>query len=217
MNAVTLPHPSAHIILPALFTLLLFAGLPLMDYVGRGPRDQLNILDVQTTLPPPPPPAPPPVRESKQMERDVPKPMLIEQQRRIPLSASLRLDVALADVSGDFAMDFRIAKPNFDAVAEDTIFELSELDSPPQPIARLNPMYPPRALMQRLEGEVQMDIVVNRDGTVRDAEVVRVSPEGVFEDVALRAVRRWRFSPGILDGEAVPARVRQTMHFSLER
>ena len=217
MSSETRPQPSSHVLLPALFTLLLFAGLPLTDYVGHSPRNQMSIADVQTAVPSPPPPPAPPVRERRQTERMVPTPRLIEQHRRIPLSAALRLDMTPGDVSGDFAIDFHIAEPDFPAVAEDTIFELSELDSPPQPIARLNPMYPPRALMQRLEGEVHLDIVVNRDGTVRDAEVVRVSPEGVFEDVALRAVRRWRFSPGILDGEAVPARVRQTLYFSLER
>ena len=41
---------------------------------------------------------------------------------------------------------------------------------------------------------------VSVDGRVVRAEVVRASPEGVFEEAALAAVRRWQFSAPVIDG-----------------
>jgi len=55
------------------------------------------------------------------------------------------------------------------------------------------PDYPPEALQKKLAGEVRVRVTVQADGKVKDAVVVSASPEGVFDEAALAAARKWRF------------------------
>ncbi|MEM9300470.1 MAG: energy transducer TonB [Pseudomonadota bacterium] len=80
-----------------------------------------------------------------------------------------------------------------------------------EPIAQVAPRYPRKALRGRLEGEVTVLATVNRHGAVIDVEVVSASPTGLFEEAALAAMQRWRFSPP----ERI-AQVEQTFDFLLE-
>lgn len=66
-------------------------------------------------------------------------------------------------------------------------------------------LYPERAFLNRIGGTVQVRVFLSRAGTVERAEVVSASPAGHFEDAALEAVRRSRFSAGRKDGQAVPS------------
>jgi TonB family protein len=51
---------------------------------------------------------------------------------------------------------------------------------------------------------VLLQIIVLADGTVGDAEVMRCVPHRLgFENVALQAVRQWRYEPALRDGEPV--------------
>ncbi|BBA35828.1 TonB domain protein [Methylocaldum marinum] len=83
-------------------------------------------------------------------------------------------------------------------------------------ISRVLPEYPPRARAQRIEGWVRLEIEVSPSGTVSAARVVAASPERVFDDAALKAIRRWRFQPAFSEGRAVSQRATLTMRFRLE-
>jgi TonB family protein len=48
---------------------------------------------------------------------------------------------------------------------------------------------------------VELRVTVAEDGTVRDIQVV--SGLGVFTEAATSAVRRWRYTPALLDGKPV--------------
>jgi protein TonB len=59
------------------------------------------------------------------------------------------------------------------------------------------PRYPPQAYRRRQEGTVEIEFVVNADGTVGDVTVVRADPRGVFDREAINAMKQWRFeAPG---------------------
>ena len=134
----------------------------------------------------------------------------------LPLNLAMNLDLALGDVGGDFDLDFGIAAPALSAATEDLVFELSDLDEPPRPLVRLRPIYPAQARMRQIEGAVVLEFVVRRDGKASDIKVVTAFPGDTFNDAAIRAVKRWRFTPGSRSGEPVPARVRQKISFKLE-
>lgn len=72
------------------------------------------------------------------------------------------------------------------------------------------PAYPDDARQQKLEGSVELGFIVASDGRVKDVEVVRSTPPGVFDAEAIAAVRRWRYDPRREDGVPVdyPAKVR---------
>lgn len=74
--------------------------------------------------------------------------------------------------------------------------------------------YPPGARADEVEGNVDLEIVVDRDGRVIEARVARPAGHG-FDDAALAAVRRYRFSPAQRDGRAVRVRMPWSVQFRL--
>ena len=63
------------------------------------------------------------------------------------------------------------------------------------------------------EGAVKLEVWVAADGSVTDAKVLssEMSPE--FEKQAIEAVKKWKFTPKIEDGKAVPSKGIQVISF----
>ena len=76
-------------------------------------------------------------------------------------------------------------------------------DSDVVPLVRVDPTYPPKAKQRRIEGWVDIEFAISPAGTVEKPKVIGANPPTVFEQAALRAVRRWRYSPKVEDGKAV--------------
>jgi len=74
----------------------------------------------------------------------------------------------------------------------------------PKPIRKVVPVYPPMAHGQRLTGpvEVVVNITVGPDGSVEKTEIVR-SNNLLFNQSALAAAQKWRFEPGLINGEPI--------------
>ncbi|WP_404342009.1 TonB family protein [Vreelandella venusta] len=65
------------------------------------------------------------------------------------------------------------------------------------PTSRVNPSYPPRAQRRGMEGFVEVEFVIQRNGSV-DSGSIRVTnaqPRRVFEEAARDAIARWQFEP----------------------
>ena len=71
------------------------------------------------------------------------------------------------------------------------------------PLVRVDPQYPPKARQRRIEGYVDIEFTIGPAGTVKNPKVIGASPPSVFDQAALRAVRRWRYNPKVVDGTAV--------------
>ena len=78
------------------------------------------------------------------------------------------------------------------------------------------PVYPPGALRDHVEGWVEVDFTVSEAGGVRDIEVVAAEPRGVFEAAATAAVGQWRFQPRVVNGRPVSQRSSVTLRFNVE-
>lgn len=204
-------------ILAGAVSLGLYLLLPYLERLSAPPRQTLTLRTVATAkLPPPPPPRR--VEQKPAVDRPKPpKPELEEPRRRLtPMQAAMNLSMAIGEVGGDFDVDFGIATAALDEQVQQLVFEIGDLDEPPRPLIRLDPIYPPQARMRRVEGNVVVEFVVASDGTVRDVVVVSSQPGDVFTSAAVRAIERWRFVPGSKGGEAVATRVRQRVEFKLE-
>lgn len=204
-------------ILAGAVSLGLYLLLPYLERLSAPPRQTLTLRTVATAkLPPPPPPRR--VEQKPAVDRPKPpKPELEEPRRRLtPMQAAMNLSMAIGEVGGDFGADFGIATAALDEQVQQLVFEIGDLDEPPRPLIRLDPIYPPQARMRRVEGNVVVEFVVASDGTVRDVVVVSSQPGDVFTSAAVRAIERWRFVPGSKGGEAVATRVRQRVEFKLE-
>lgn len=74
------------------------------------------------------------------------------------------------------------------------------------PESRVEPALPGRAAELGIEGEVTLQLLVRRDGTVGEVRVLREAPGGWgFGEAASRAVGQWLYEPARRDGEPVDA------------
>ena len=75
------------------------------------------------------------------------------------------------------------------------------VDVLPQPITRVPPDDPDSARAAGIEGTVQLRVLVDRDGKVVDAKIVKSIP--ALDSAALASVRKWTFKPATSKGTPV--------------
>ena len=79
------------------------------------------------------------------------------------------------------------------------------------------PTYPRNALRMGREGYVLIEFDVDTDGSVLDPYVIESEPTGVFERSAIKAVRKWLFSPPVYKDVSVKVNdVRARVTFALD-
>ncbi len=97
----------------------------------------------------------------------------------------------------------------------DTVLEVGGEVAAPVKIFGSQPGYTEIARRTRIEGVVELALVIDRAGDVRDLQVIRSLSMGLAES-AVEAVRDWRFQPAtLLDGTPVPVRYQLLIHFTL--
>ena len=70
------------------------------------------------------------------------------------------------------------------------------------PIVRINPKYPTSAARDGIEGWVQLSFNISPTGEVIDATIVNSEPKRIFDREALRAIKRWKYRPKVIEGVA---------------
>ena len=83
----------------------------------------------------------------------------------------------------------------------------------PALLERVEPDYPPLAVRAQVKGVVILEAVVDRDGSVEDVRVLRSIP--LLDSAAVAAVRKWRYSPLLLNGKPERFVLTVTVSFSL--
>ena len=76
-----------------------------------------------------------------------------------------------------------------------------DYDQGPRPIKITQPKYPPEAFVKKIEGTVEVEILIDSTGRVARARVVRSIP--ALDAAALQTVYQWVFSPAIKGGRPV--------------
>jgi protein TonB len=84
----------------------------------------------------------------------------------------------------------------------------------PQKIRDVAPRYPAIAQASRLEGYVILDAVISEGGQVQEVHVLKSQP--LLDAAAVDAVRQWRFTPTLLNGQPVPVVMTVTVVFKLQ-
>lgn len=85
------------------------------------------------------------------------------------------------------------------------------------PLITVAPSYPVRAAQGGIEGWVLIELSIGPDGSVSKATILDAEPRSIFNRAALKAVRKWKFNPKVVDGVAVPQTgIRQRIVFQME-
>lgn len=79
----------------------------------------------------------------------------------------------------------------------------TENNRPANPYHNVGPEYPKRALNLRLEGAVDVEYSLDRDGYITDYAIA-YSTDKIFNAATLKAVKTWRFEPWVIGSERVP-------------
>jgi TonB family protein len=85
---------------------------------------------------------------------------------------------------------------------------------PPERIYAPRPAYTEAARLARIEGLMVLRAIIDRQGRVRDVQVVRGLPLGLVES-AVSTVGRWRYRPATRDNRPVEVYLTITIHFGL--
>jgi len=81
-------------------------------------------------------------------------------------------------------------------------------------IRRIEPAYPELAKRARVQGRVILQVNVDEEGNVSDIKVSSGHP--LLNDAAINAVKQWKYSPTLLNGEPVPVYATVTVIFNLK-
>lgn len=84
---------------------------------------------------------------------------------------------------------------------------------PPRKLTHVDPIYPAIAQSARVEGTVILETVIDIDGHVTSVRVLRSIP--LLDQAAMDAVKRWSFTPTLLNGTPVPIALTVTVRFAL--
>lgn len=202
-----------------IMTAVLFLALPLLTRIHQNHQstwDRAHSVLLISQRPPPPPPE----------DRDRPKEQELVQKeiqkttRKAPRARpkfdipKVTLAVGAGGIGGieiGVVTDFKVSGSLFMSA-----FNPTEVDQPPRAIRTFPPQYPYLARRDSIEGRVVLKFVVDTDGIAKEAKVETSTPEGIFEDAALKALGRYRFKPAIKDGKAVLCVVRLPISFRLD-
>ena len=86
--------------------------------------------------------------------------------------------------------------------------------TPPQVSRKVDPAYNRQAVKDHIQGTVLLHLVVTTEGRPSDISVVSPLGHGLDEE-AIAAVEKWKFKPGIRNGEPVAVRATIEVNFNL--
>lgn len=83
----------------------------------------------------------------------------------------------------------------------------------PQRLVTAQPIYPAFAKTARVQGVVELSIVIDAAGNVTRAQVVKSIPQ--LDRAAIDAVKQWKYAPTLVNGAAVPVTMVVQVTFTL--
>ncbi len=131
--------------------------------------------------------------------------------------ANLDLGLDLGDLSVGTGGSFIVEIPKFAMAGGDDPFGSGDLDSPPQPVTKSQPVYPSKLLSKGIGGKVVVAVTVAADGKVAGAKVRDSSGNRDLDAAALKAVRKWKFRPAVSGGRKIQATALVPFNFEVKR
>ena len=175
----------------------------------------MRLVDVEEYIPPPPPPPSPVI---------IPEPARFETRETIAETMieideeSLPMEVSNAP-GREYAADGVVGETGANDSGEINFLRqhlVSVLPVLPEEIIRRAIVYPPIARRSNIQGNVYLELFIDRQGNVRDVRVLRENPpDRGFAEAAVNAFRGIKGIPAEVNGEPVAVRFRYSLSFTL--
>ena len=216
------------------------AAVPLL-YMGAELPQVPQVLAFVAAAPPPspPPPPPPPAPAATTATRPKPKPVVTSGVRPVPIEPPVEIlaETVETEITGEEGLPGGVEGGVPGGIPGGVVggFLPSTIAAPPPPAApppvprapgrvggaitapallsRVAPEYPPIAVSAKVEGVVILEAIVDREGRVEKVKVLRSIT--LLDEAAKAAVRQWRYSPLLLNGNPERFVVTVTVSFSL--
>jgi protein TonB len=85
---------------------------------------------------------------------------------------------------------------------------------PPAKVRDVKPIYPPIAQSARVQGVVIIEAVIDTEGRVVDARILRSIP--LLDQAALDAVQQWQYTPTVVNNTPQAVIMTVTVNFALQ-
>jgi len=82
-------------------------------------------------------------------------------------------------------------------------------------LQKVQPIYPPEAKAQRIQGVVLFTVLIGKDGTVQN--ITLISGDPVLAQAAREAVQKWVYKPTLLNGDPVEVVTQVKVNFTLSQ
>ena len=103
------------------------------------------------------------------------------------------------------------------AMQAQEVFQPGNGVSLPTVVTPVSPQYTPEAMAARIEGTVVLSTVALADGAIGEVTVPQSLDNTLgLDEQAVKAMKQWRFKPGMKDGKPVAVRISVEMHFTLK-
>jgi protein TonB len=208
----------------ALVVVPLISGDALPEVADQGVR--AFFVQPESLQPPPPPPPPAGVRSAP---RSVPQPILATAAFVAPVEVPSAIE---DDSSESFGIEGGVVggveggvpggviggvvgglPTSAPAVDLPKVVRVGGAVKEPRKVKHVEPVYPDLALRARVEGLVVLEARIAPNGSVGDVRVLRGVP--MLDEAAVDAVRRWVYSPTLVDGVPATALMTVTVRFRL--
>jgi periplasmic protein TonB len=113
-----------------------------------------------------------------------------------------------SNLKGLMPSEANLAKPTL------SVMKISQGVSQGMLIKSVPPKYPRAAVASHLQGDVQIEATITKEGNVLNPKVIKGGP--ILGEAALEAVRQWRYKPYYLDGQPVQVQTQITVKFKNE-
>jgi protein TonB len=209
------------------FILGILVLIPLI-YTEALPKAMLSTLLIAPPPPPPPPPPPQPVKvvTVKPVARLIQSGKLV-QPRAIPKEVAVFKEAELPpDVMSNTGQQGGV----FGGIPGQGIIGGASLPPPPKAAAparikqggnvtaaaivtQTRPLYPALARQARIQGNVVLHAIIDKEGKVAELQVISGHP--LLVQSALDAVKQWRYKPTLLNGDPVEVDTTITVTFTM--
>lgn len=109
-----------------------------------------------------------------------------------------QLETITPDIDHTLLLTHFSGKPSPESIAL-----VSDLYDRYLPIIKVAPIYPQKALEDKVEGYCEISYTVLKTGSVGDLRVMECSPEGYFEEASLAATQKFKYKPRVEKGDPV--------------